>query len=104
MPIAQTPSFVRGASIVAMWALAPFHLTSDRALGYRVRNPDRTMFAAGAVAEFVALGVNFFPPPVDAGTVVVIGRGRVSADGATIQTDAGVGSTAVRWLGVRVPH
>jgi hypothetical protein len=95
----RAPAFAREAGLVAVWALAPFNLISDRPLGVRLAN--RTGLAAGSAVDFVAMGNETVTPPITGGRPVVVGAGRVSADGATVATDPGVGISYVTWIGVR---
>jgi hypothetical protein len=96
---ARAPTFARDAGLVAVWAMAPFNLLSDRPLGVRVAN--RAALPAGSAVDFVVMGNEIVSPPITGGRPVVAATGRVSADGATIATDPGAGISYVTWIGVR---
>jgi len=96
---ARAPAFARDAGLVAVWAMAPFNLVSDRPLGVRVAN--RGALAAGSAVDFVVMGNEIVSPPITGGRPVVAAAGHVSADGATVATDPGAGISYVTWIGVR---
>ena len=59
------------------------------------------MRPAGAPGDFCGMGREVLPPGVDAARPVVVARGAVSADGATIATVPGEGPRSLTWVGVR---
>jgi hypothetical protein len=82
-----------------VFALGPFALKIDRPVGVRVAN--RAMLAPGSSVEFVAMGDVIVSENPNAGRAVVVARGAVSMDGATIETAAGQGLRSLTWIGVR---
>jgi hypothetical protein len=95
----RAPTFARQAGLSMVWALAPFNLVCDRPMGVRVRN--RAGLPAGSAVDFVVMGNEIVEAPVTAGRPVVAASGHVSADGATVATDPGVGVSYLTWIGVR---
>lgn len=96
----QSPAFAQGASMSALYALAPTALTSTMSMRVRVRN--RAELAAGQRVEFVTMGTDIEADRFDAGSLIVLGLGRVTADGQFIESDEGVGVRELHWVGVRV--
>jgi len=100
VPLTSAPPFASEGRVVQVHALAPFDLVADRPMGLRVAN--RASLAAGAAVEFVAMGIELFMDPVNAGHAIMVATGHVSADGATVSTDAGQGIRTVTWIGLRL--
>ncbi|MEI8256556.1 MAG: hypothetical protein WCJ30_12860 [Deltaproteobacteria bacterium] len=100
VPLSSAPPFAAEGRVAQVHALAPFYLVADRPMGLRIAN--RAALAAGAAVEFVTMGHELAMDPVNAGHAVLVATGRVSADGATVSTDAGQGILAVTWIGVRL--
>jgi hypothetical protein len=100
VPLDRAPPFARDGMLRGpVFALGPFALVSDQPVGVRI--PNRAMLPAGASVDFVAMGREVLPPDVDAARPVVVARGTVSADGATIATAPGEGPRSLTWIGVR---
>ncbi|MBK7402994.1 MAG: hypothetical protein IPJ34_43905 [Myxococcales bacterium] len=94
------PPFTTGENVLALYAANPFDAKFSKGkVGVSFAAP--AGLAAGAAVEFVSLGNTFLSAPFDAGKLIVVGTGKVSADGKTVSTDAGVGLTALTWVGVR---
>lgn len=105
------PTFAADTGALALYALSPFGATSVLAgssgpggakaskLGVRIQN--KIGLPAGQKVEFFVLGVNLLSKPPSAGTAMTVAKGTVSADGATIATDAGEGISTLSWLGVK---
>jgi hypothetical protein len=94
------------AGLLATWGFAPetdFPLTTS--VGVRI--PNETALAAGTSVELWVLGGLDSRLPddtrIEEGTWATFGRGTVSADGATIESDPGVRLPALTWLGYRLP-
>lgn len=101
VPMARAPGFAREAGVVALWAMAPFSLTSDRPIALRLRN--RAMLAAGSAVDIVMMGLDVTELPVTGGRPLVVAAAHVSSDGTTVTTDPGEGLRALSWIGLR-PH
>jgi hypothetical protein len=99
VPMFQVPGFAEGAGLRALYALAPTALTSSLAMRVRIRN--RAELPAGQRVELVTMGSELESERFTAGTTVVLGPGRVSADGQFIEADPGVGPRELHWIGVR---
>ncbi len=100
VPLDRAPPFARDGMLRGpVFALGPFALVSDQPIGVRI--PNRAMLPAGSPVDFVAMGREVLPPDVDAARPVVVARGAVSADGATIATVPGEGPRSLTWVGVR---
>ncbi len=99
VPVEQAPPFARGQGLVLLRALAPFALTATRPIAVTIR--DAGGLAPNTPVDFVALGHDILSEPPTAGTALVVGTGRVSADGASVSTDPGQGPTVLTWIGVR---
>jgi hypothetical protein len=110
--VTDLPEFAKATGAVALYGLGPFGATSTimgsaggpggakaQKVGVRIKNT--VGLAAGQKVEFFVLGVNLLSSPPTAGTAMVVAKGTVSADGATIATDAGEGISTISWLGVR---
>ena len=103
------PDFAVGGNVLALYALAPFATrtcavtpcTDTNLIKVAVTVANTTGLPAGTAVEFVVMGTNLFSKPPNAGVLVVEATGTVSADGATITTDAGQGLTDLSWLGIR---
>ncbi len=96
----RAPPFAReGAVVGPVFALAPFALTSSSPVAVTVAN--RANLAPNSTVELVAMGKEIATDAPDAGRAVVVARATVSADGATIRTNAGQGLRALTWFGVR---
>lgn len=96
----RAPPFAReGAVVGPVFALAPFALTSSSPIAVTVAN--RANLASNSAVELVAMGKEIATDAPDAGRAVVVARATVSADGATIRTNAGQGLRALTWFGVR---
>lgn len=99
VPLDRAPPFARDAGLSALYALAPFAVVASGPVGVAVPNTAR--LAANAAVEFVGMGIEILTPPLTAGSALVVARGHVSADGATVRTDPGEGPTMLTWLGYR---
>ncbi len=99
IPSTLPPSWAVGAGITQLYALTPFTALPSNKLDITMAN--KSGFAAGAAVEFVRVGSNYFGSMEDAGSLVVVGTGTVSADGKTITSDAGQGLDEITFLGVR---
>ncbi|MEZ4392486.1 MAG: hypothetical protein R3A48_15465 [Polyangiales bacterium] len=99
VPLELAPPFAREGRAQAVWALAPFAMTSTRPLG--VRLPNTLRLPAGSPVDFVAMGGEILPPASNAGRALAAVAGRVSADGASVETDPGVGVSQLTWIAVR---
>jgi|LNFM01.1.fsa_nt_gb hypothetical protein len=99
VPMYQAPAFAQGAELHALYALAPTALTSSMPMRLRVRN--RGEMRAGQRVEFVTMGSDIEAEHFDAGAVIVLGPGRVSADGQHIESDENVGVKELHWIGIR---
>jgi hypothetical protein len=99
VPMFQVPAFAAGAGLRALYALAPTALTSSLPIRVRIRN--RAELAAGQRVELVTMGSELESARFTAGTTVVLGPGRVTADGQFIESDPGVGLRELHWVGVR---
>lgn len=96
----RAPPFAReGALVGPVWALAPFALTSSAPVAITVAN--RANLPANSPVEFVAMGKEIVSASPDAGRAVLVARGTVSADGATVSTDPGQGLRWLTWFGLR---
>ncbi|GAC1353632.1 MAG: hypothetical protein NVSMB47_06420 [Polyangiales bacterium] len=106
------PTFATGSNVAALWALGPFDTQSCKKvpcngvvdtikMGVSVANPSAATLPAGTAVEFVSLAVDLFSKPFNAGQMVVVATGKVSADGKSIDSDAGQGIATLSWLGVR---
>jgi hypothetical protein len=95
----QYPPFAREAGVVALWALAPFNLISNRPIAVRVNN--RAMLAPNAPVDFIVLGQEYTKEPFTAGQPIVAATGTVSADGMSVSTAASAGISYVTWIGIR---
>ncbi len=96
-PIGDAPSDVLG-----LYYVAPdnsFFTTPTT-----VRFPNTTKLAAGTAVELMALGNMGTTTVIEAGTFGVVGSGRVSADGAFVESVPGTDSGLITlgWLGYRV--
>ncbi len=108
---ATLPSFVAGSDVAALYALAPFSVRfcKSRPCPDAAENPTRipvslkntTSLPAGTAVEFFILGTDLYSVPRNAGVLVVQATGKVSADGKTIDTDAGQGINELSLIGVR---
>lgn len=99
VPLELAPPFAREGRAQAVWALAPFAMTSTRPLGLRV--PNTLGLPAGSPVDFVAMGGEILPPASNAGRALDAVAGRVSADGASLETDVGTGVSQLTWIAVR---
>lgn len=99
VPVDRAPSALVEASLSGLYALAPFALLASRPIA--VTLPNRARLPAATAVEFVALGVEPFTPPINAGLAVVAALGRVSDDGATVTTSPGEGLRTLSWIGYR---
>lgn len=100
VPLMNAPPFAQlGAVQGPVWGLAPYAMTSTAPVGVRVAN--RAMLPANSAVEFVQMGMDTLAEPPTAGVPVVAARGRVSADGMTIETLPGEGLRILSWIGVR---
>lgn len=99
VPVERAPAALVEAAPTALYALAPFALLASRPIA--VTLPNRSRLPAGAAVEFIALGVEPFTPPINAGLAVVAATGRVSDDGASVRTTPGEGLRALSWIGYR---
>jgi hypothetical protein len=100
VPLDRAPPFAREAMARGpVFALGPFALVMDRPVSVRLAN--RAMLPAGSPVEFVAMGREVLGPEANAGRPVVVARGAVSMDGATIATSDGEGLRTLTWLAVR---
>lgn len=96
----RAPPFAREGMVSGpVFALAPFALLSSAPVGVTVAN--RANLPANSAVELVTMGHVIVSEDPNAGRALVAARGTVSADGATIQTDAGQGLRALTWFGVR---
>jgi hypothetical protein len=100
VPIERAPPFAREGMLVGpVWALGPFALTSSAPIAVTVAN--RANLPANSAVEFVAMGKEIVSTSPDAGRAVLVARGTVSADGATVRTDPGQGLRWLTWFGLR---
>jgi hypothetical protein len=99
VPVERAPAALVEAAPAALYALAPFALIASRPIG--VTLPNRAGLAPGTAVEFIALGVEPFTPPINAGSAVVAALGRVSDDGATVTTAPEEGLRTLSWIGYR---
>lgn len=99
VPVDRAPPFAREGRVQAVWALAPFALTSTRPLGLRL--PNTLGLAPGAAVDLVMMGGDILPPRSNAGRAVDAARAVVSADGASVETLPGEGVSQLTWVGVR---
>lgn len=99
VPVDRAPPFAREGRVQAVWALAPFALTSTRPLGLRL--PNTLGLAPGAPVDLVMMGGDILPPRSNAGRAVDAARAAVSADGAFVETLPGEGISQLTWVGVR---
>jgi hypothetical protein len=99
VPLDRAPPFAREGRVQAVWALAPFALTSTRPLGLRL--PNTLGLAPGASVDLVMMGGDILPPRSNAGRAVDAARAVVSADGASVETLPGEGVSLLTWVGVR---
>jgi hypothetical protein len=89
------PSFVKGSTVKALYAMTPFDAKFDKKVSVTIKN---TGMPDGPV-EIVALGNEFLKEPFTAGVLQVVGTG--TAKSGTVTTDTGVGLSYLTWLGVR---
>lgn len=110
VPLTDLPPFARGSNVAVMYALAPYsaHFLDGptpagkpRKVGVSLPNPDPSKLSAGAAVEFIAVGDVLIGEPFTGGLLIVEATGKVSSDGAKVETDAGEGITLLTWLGVR---
>ncbi|MFO0626090.1 MAG: hypothetical protein U0325_10775 [Polyangiales bacterium] len=99
VPVDRAPPFAREGRVQAVWALAPFAMTSTRPLGLRL--PNTLNLAPGAAVDVVMMGGDILPPRSNAGRAVVAARGAVSVDGAFVETLPNEGVSQLTWVGVR---
>lgn len=99
VPVDRAPPFAREGMARAVFALAPFALTSTRPLGLRL--PNTLNLAPGTSVELVAMGGEILPPASNAGRAVVAARGRVTADGSAIESLPGEGISKLTWIAIR---
>jgi hypothetical protein len=99
VPVDRAPPFAREGRVQAVWALAPFALTSTRPLGLRL--PNTLGLAPGAAVDVVMMGGDVLPPRSNAGRAVDAARAVVSADGMSVETLPGEGVSLLTWVGVR---
>ena len=99
VPVDRAPPFAREGRVQAVWALAPFALTSSRPLGLRL--PNTLGLAPGAAVDVVMMGGDVLPPRSNAGRAVDAARAVVSADGMSVETLPGEGVSLLTWVGVR---
>lgn len=94
---ARAPAFAEGARLV--YALAPFEAKPSKKVGVTLAASGG--MPAGTPVELVVMGGTSLERVNTSGVAVVAARGRVSADGARIETDPGEGIGLVTWLAVR---
>lgn len=99
VPLDRAPPFARAANLSAVYALAPFAVIASGPVSVTLANGAR--LAANSAVEFVSMGIEIVTPPLTGGMPMVVARGHVSADGATVRTDPGKGPTMLTWLGYR---
>lgn len=106
----ELPDFAAGTGAVALYGLAPFGATTvqmgssgpaAKTVKMAVHLKNSFGLAAGAKVQFFVLGVNLLSTPPSAGSALNVAKGTVSADGKTIDTDAGEGISILSWLGVK---
>ncbi len=109
----ELPDFAKASGAVQLYGLAPFGATSvvngsasaptgptPQKLAVHVKNTSK-LLQPNQKVQFFVLGVNLLSSPPTAGSEVDVATGTVSADGTTIDTDAGQGISTISWLGVR---
>lgn len=99
VPVDRAPPFAREGRAQAVWALAPFALTSTRPLGLRL--PNTLGLPAGTAVDLVMMGGDILPPLSNAGRAVAAARGAVTPDGMFVETLPGEGVSKLTWVGVR---
>lgn len=99
VPLEQAPPFAREARAQAVWAFAPFAMTSTRPLGLRL--PNTLRLPPGAAVEIVAMGGEILPPRSNAGRALDAVVGAVSADGMHIDSRAQSGISQLTWVAIR---
>lgn len=92
--------------LVALWALTPFEAAIvDEQSGApalaRISAENTAGLPAGSAVEWLALGSYLFADWVKPASFAVVATGKVSADGARVEMDAGQGVRYLTWLGVR---
>ncbi|MBK8997651.1 MAG: hypothetical protein IPM35_18135 [Myxococcales bacterium] len=107
IPAAKRPAFAGEAlGLGALWALTPFEAAViDEQSGApalaRVSADNSLGLPADTAVEWLALGSYLFADWVTPAAFEVVATGKVSADGARIEMDAGQGVRYLTWLGVR---
>jgi hypothetical protein len=99
VPLADAPGYATAANVDAIYVLAPSGAKPSNKLGVTVSN--RAALPASAAVELLVLGDDYFSTPPSVGILAVAAAAHVSADGKTIQTEAGEGIGELTWLGVR---
>ncbi len=97
VPVDKAPAFAAGASLV--YALGPFDAKPSKKVGLTLT--DTGGLAAGTPVEIITMGGTSLELVNTSGLPVVAAKGRVSADGTKIETDAGEGIGVVTWIAVR---
>lgn len=99
VPVNLAPPFAQEARAQAVWALAPFALTSTRPLALRL--PNTLGLAPGARVDVFAMGGDILPPESNAGRAIPVGVASVSANGQLIETAPMDGPRRLTWIALR---
>ena len=99
VPLASAPPYAAANQVAAIYALAPSGAKPSQKVGVSLRNS--AGLPAAAAVDVLVLSDDYFSTPPSVGTLVLAAAAHVSADGATIQTDAGEGISEITWLAVR---
>ncbi len=102
VPLDRAPPFAREGRAQAVFALAPFAMTSSRPLGLRL--PNTLGLPPGAAVDLVVMGGDILPPQSNAGRALDAARARVSADGSAVETLSGEGLSLLTWVAVRATN
>ncbi len=90
----------------ALYAFGPFEAgffdaqTGKPALA-QMSFKNTTGLPASTPVEFLELASFLYPDPAQIGTFESVGTGTVSADGTTVDMDAGTGIKYITWIGIR---